>query len=80
MLDYIASRGRVRVRILAYRPKLQDIPDGHLKVVIQAMEDQTPIAEDPLHSEIASTLDLAREFHLMRNEGWEIVASKAMLA
>lgn len=80
MLDYIASRGRVTVRILAYRPKLQDIAEGHLKVVIQAVEDKVPIAEDPLHTEIASTLDLARELHMMRNEGWEIVASKAMTA
>lgn len=78
MLDYTARKGRAKVRIIAYKPKLQDVPQDSLKVVIQATENGEPIAEDPLYSDVASVLDLAREMHLMRNEGWEFTPNKAM--
>lgn len=80
LLDYTASKGRANVRIIAYRPKLQDVPEDSLKVVIQAVDGNEPIAEDPLYSDVAPILDLAREMHLMRNEGWEFTANKGMTA
>ena len=79
MIDYLCTKGRASARVLAYKPFNEPMPDDHLRVVIQAMEGGTPIAEDPLHVEVAPVLFLARELHLMRNEGWEIVVSKAML-
>lgn len=72
MIAYLATKGRATVRILAYRPRLAAIPEDHLKVVIQATDHGQPIAEDPLVEETATPLDLARELHLMRNEGREM--------
>jgi hypothetical protein len=79
-IDYLCTKGRAKVRVLAYRPTNDPLPDDFLRVVIQAMEPGGPIAEDPLHAENCHGLNLARELHLMRNEGWEIVANKAMTA
>jgi hypothetical protein len=78
-IDYLCTKGRAKVRILAYRPANEPLPDDFLRVVIQAVQSGKPIAEDPLHVENCHGLDLARELHLMRNEGWEIVANKAMV-
>ena len=72
MIAYRARRGRVTVRIVAYRPSLAPVPEDHLKVIIQAVDHGQPIAEDPLVEETASPLALARELHLMRCEGWEL--------
>lgn len=79
MIDYKCTKGRCSVRFLAYRPSNEPMPDGNLRVVVQAVENGAPIAEDPLHVENTEPIYLARELHLMRNEGWEIVANKAML-
>jgi hypothetical protein len=78
-IDYLCTKGRAKVRVLAYRPTNEPLPDDFLRVVIQAMEPSGPIAEDPLHVENCHELNLARELHLMRNEGWEIVANKDMV-
>lgn len=78
-IDYRCTRGRAVVRVLAYHPANEPMPDDCLHVVIQAMNGKEPIAEDPLHVEDCRVLDLARELHLMRNEGWETVANRAML-
>lgn len=75
-LAYHATRGRVHVRILAYRPALYPLPDDHLRVVIQAVDHGHPIAEDPIHIETAPALMLARELHLMRCEGWDLTPWK----
>lgn len=72
MIAYRAHKGRATVRIVAYRPALTPLPGDNLKVVIQAVDHGVPIAEDPLIEEAATPLDLARELHLMRNEGWEV--------
>lgn len=72
MIAYRATKGRATVRIMAYRPSLDPIPDDHLRVVIQAVAHGHPIAEDPLHVETAPILCLAREIHLMRCEGWDL--------
>lgn len=71
MIAYRATKGRATVRLIAYRPELMPLPEGHLRVVIQAVEYGRPIAEDPIHVEIVPVLCLARELHLMRCEGWE---------
>ncbi len=79
-IDYLCRKGRASVRVLAYRPFNEPMPDDCFRVVVQAMQSGKPIAEDPLHVENCHALDLARELHLMRNEGWETVANRAMLA
>ena len=71
MIEYLCHKGKATVRILAYKPYAEPMPDDCLRVVIQAMENGQPIAEDPLHEENAPILFLARELHLMRDEGWE---------
>lgn len=75
-IDYLCKKGGATVRVVAYWPQ-----NGEgFKAVIQAVDSKGPIAEDPLYVEYCEVLDLARELHLMRNEGWAIEPSKAMLA
>lgn len=71
-LAYHARRNRVHLRLVAYTPSHEPVPEGHLKVVVQAVERGRPIAEDPLHIEAMTPLGLARAIHLSRNEGWDI--------
>ena len=71
-LAYRAARGRIQLRIVAYRPRLDPVPSGHLRVVVQMVDEDQPIAEDPLHIEIMSLLELARALHLSRFEGWDL--------
>ncbi len=71
-LAYRARKDRIDLRIVAYRPKHEPMPEGHLKVVVQAVQDGQPVAEDPLHVEAMAPLDLARALHLSRNEGWDL--------
>ena len=69
-LAYRATLGRIQLRIVAYRPKLDPVPPDHLRVVVQAVEDGHPLAEDPLHIETMPILALARALHISRFEGW----------
>ena len=71
-LSYRARKNSVHLRIVAYHPSMEPMPDDHLRVVFQVVERGRPIAEDPVFEENASALCLARELHLMREEGWEI--------
>lgn len=71
-LAYHATNGRVHLRLVAYPPRLEPVPAGHLRVVVQAVENGAPIAEDPLHIETMPPLDLARALHISRFEGWEL--------
>lgn len=75
-LAYYATNGRVHLRILAYKPMHEPVPEGCLKVVVQVVEHGRPIAEDPIHTENLPVLDLARALHISRNEGWELTPWK----
>lgn len=79
MLDFICTKGRARVRVLAYRPKQADYPEDSIKVVFQAMEGETPIAESPVLEEVTTPLYLAKELSLMRWDGWDVQPSKRMI-
>lgn len=79
MIDYICTKGRARVRVLAYRPEHAEYPEGEIKAVFQAMEGEEPIADSPVLEEVTTPLYLAKELSLMRGEGWEINPSKRML-
>jgi hypothetical protein len=78
MIDYICTKGRARVRVLAYRPVGAEYDDGNMKVVFQAMNGEEPIADSPVLEEVTTPLCLAKELSLMRGEGWEINPSKRM--
>ncbi len=71
-LAYRLRRNRVHLRLVAYRPSLEPVPEGQLRVVLQVVDHGRPVAEDPLHVENTTPLLLARELHLARNEGWEV--------
>ncbi len=71
-LAYRARRGGVDLRLVAYRPALEPLPAGELRVVVQVVEHGKPIAEDPLHIENMAPLDLARALHISRFDGWDI--------
>lgn len=71
-LAYRARRNQVDLRLVAYRPSLEPLPEGHLRVVVQVVHHGRPIAEDPLHIEIMAPLDLARALHISRFDGWDI--------
>ena len=72
-LSYRSTKGRVTLRLVAYRPQLEPVPEGCLRVVVQAVEHGQPIAEDPIHVENMLPLDLARALHISRFDGWELV-------
>ncbi len=71
-LSYRARRGQVDLRLVAYRPSLEPMPEGELRVVVQVVERGKPIAEDPIHIENMAPLELARALHLSRFDGWDI--------
>ena len=71
-LSYRATKGRVTLRLVAYQPKLEPVPEGCLRVVVQVVEGGQPIAEDPIHVENMPVLDLARALHISRFDGWEL--------
>ncbi len=71
-LSYRAKRNNVDLRLVAYRPSLSPVPEGHLRVVVQVVSGGKPIAEDPIHTEVMPVLDLARCLHISRCEGWDI--------
>lgn len=71
-LAYHARKGGIHLRLVAYHPSLAPMPDDHLKVVVQVVDKGQPIAEDPIHTEVMTQLDLAQALHLSRNEGWEL--------
>lgn len=71
-LAYRARKGRIDLRLVAYRPALEPLPEGHLRVVVQAVERGKPIAEDPLHTENMGPLELAKALHISRFDGWDI--------
>ena len=71
-LAYSARRGRIHLRLVAYHPSMEPMPDDHLRVVVQVVEKGRPVAEDPIHTENMLALALARALHLSRNDGWEI--------
>lgn len=71
-LAYRLRRNRVHLRLVAYHPSLEPLPDDQLRVVVQVVKNGRPIAEDPLHVENTTALFLAREIHMARNEGWEV--------
>lgn len=71
-LTYSARRGRVHLRLVAYEPAHEPVPEGTLRVVVQAVDRGRPIAEDPLHTENMTPLDLAGALHISRFDGWDI--------
>lgn len=76
MIAYHATKGGIHLRVLAYKPALEPVPDGCLRVVIQVVEQGRPIAEDPIHTETLPILELARVMHISRNDGWEFAPWK----
>lgn len=71
-LAYRLQRNRVHLRLVAYRPAMEPLPEDQLRVVLQVVDHGRPIAEDPLHIENTTPLLLAHELHMARNEGWDI--------
>ena len=71
-LAYRARRNQVDLRLVAYQPIHEPVPEGHLKVVVQVVNRGRPIAEDPIHIETMAPLDLARALHISRFDGWDI--------
>lgn len=71
-LSYSARRGRIHLRLVAYHPSLEPIPEDHLKVVVQAVEKGRPIAEDPIAEGVLPRMELARYLHESRNDGWDL--------
>lgn len=67
-----ARRGKVHLRLVAYHPSLEPMPEDQLRVVVQVVDHGRPIAEDPLHIETMPTLALAQAIHQSRLEGWDI--------
>jgi hypothetical protein len=71
-IAYSAKRDRIHLRVVAYHPSMEPMPDDHLRVVVQVVEHGRPIAVDPIHTEQMSALEFARAMHISRNEGWEV--------
>lgn len=69
---YRATMGDKVLRIHAYHPKLEPIPERHLKVSVQAVIDGIPNAEKPLHVEHMLPSDLANALWISQAQGWEI--------
>lgn len=71
-IELRARRNRVHLRLVAYRPSLEPLPEGHLRVVVQVVDRGRPVAEDPLCIGALSPLGLASYIHQSRMDGWEI--------
>lgn len=71
-LAYRARRNQVDLRILAYRPSLEPLPEGHLRVVVQVVDHGRPIAEDPILVFTEPALHLDDFISSSRAEGWDI--------
>lgn len=69
---FSASMGCIRLRLVAYTPARVPVPEGHVRVVVQVVVDDAPIAEDPIHIETmpAEAFDLALALSVA--EGWVI--------
>lgn len=66
-------RGNIHLRLLAYLPEREPVPEGHLYAVVQVVgQDGEPVAEDPLHTEVIPETELRQGLELSRRDGWRI--------
>lgn len=72
MIDLSCTRGAVRLRLLAYTPAKEPVPEGSARAVVQAVTGGLPIAEDPLHIEIIPETELLQGLEISRAEGWAL--------
>jgi hypothetical protein len=70
--SYFARLGRIQVRLVAYRPSLEPLPEGHIRVVVQSVQDGEPIVEDPICTVECPTQEFEQGLAISRLEGWEI--------
>ncbi len=81
MIAYYAHHPRwprLELRLVAYRPAAAPLPEGELKVVVQAMDAHGhPVAEDPLAVGHMSPLALAAMMTADRRDGWDFEPDRA---
>lgn len=70
--EFSARRGRVHLRMVAYAPVYEPVPEGHLRVVVQVVEGGEPITEDPIHVEVLPESEFNQALEKSAREGWEI--------
>lgn len=70
--EYLAQMGRIRIRLVAYRPMKEPLPEGYIRVVVQAVDAGEPIVEDPVYTENLPRDLFESGLNLSRQEGWDI--------
>lgn len=71
-LSYHARRGNIHLRVVAYQPLHEPMPEDHVRVVVQVVDRNRPIAEDPIHVENMPIHSLYQALDTSRAEGWDI--------
>lgn len=71
MISLRAQKDRFDLRLLAYTPVHEPVPEGCMKVVYQVFDNGTLIPE-PFYQEARTNLELADLISQSRWEGWEI--------
>lgn len=71
-IAFLACVGNIKLRLVAYRPVREPLPEGHIRVVVQAIEGSEPITEDPVHTENLPSEDFEAGLSISRREGWDI--------
>ena len=72
VIDLLCTRHGVHLRLLAYVPAREPVPEGCLRAVLQVVVDGAPIAEDPLLIEILPATELSHCIEISRSEGWTL--------
>jgi len=70
--EFSARKAGIHLRMVAYTPAYEPVPDGHLRVVVQVVVDGEPITEDPLHIEVMPEGDFDQALQVSTQEGWDI--------
>lgn len=69
--DLHCRQGAVHLRLLAYLPEREPVPEGCLRAVVQVVaDDGRPIAEDPIHTEVLPETELRQGLALSQRDGW----------
>ena len=71
MISLRAQKDRFDLRLLAYTPKHEPVPEGTMKVSVQVI-DHGHLIPEPIHTEAMTSLELAQVVHLSRMEGWTV--------
>ncbi len=70
--EFSARKAGLHLRMVAYKPTYEPVPDGHLRVVVQVVVDGEPITEDPVHIEVMPETDFNQALAVSMSDGWII--------